>query len=198
MSRVSLLYVPTFISPGDEFVNPLFNTVVLVTGGIVLVKSRQLACLICCIAIAIHLCSTRARDNALSTASWRTAPVVTVKPDDVYEYLMLSLVRWVASAIVAAFAIRLIAHQLTLSTLASMLLQYQKWFIILPVCGTVFIRGWSEFYSFKDVSNDWGLIFHFTTAQLMDTTRVALQGMCGCNTVDTVTACVVYSIIFKQ
>ena len=163
--------------------NPVFNSVVLVTGGIILVKNRRLACLICCIAIAIHLCSTGARDNALSTASWRTAPATSITSDDVYQFLMLSLVRWVASTIVAALAVRLIVHQLTLSALRSMLLQYQKWFIILPVCGTVFFRGWSEFCSFKAFSNDWGLVFYFTMAQLMDAARAALQGI--------VTVCVV-------
>lgn len=178
LSCVSLFYVPIlFLPSGDDFVNPLFNSVVLIALGIVSVKSRQLACLISCIATVMLYYSTWARDHAFATASWRTAPAVSITPDDVYEFLMLSLVRWVASAIFAAFDMRWALSLLTTTTLKSTL--RQNWFPVLFFCVAVFSRGWSEFFSFKDVSNDWGLIFHFMMAQVMDTARAGLQGMCA-------------------
>ena len=175
-SCVSLLSLPIFLlPPGDNFVNPLFNSVVLIALGIVSVKSRPLACLICCIAMVTLLYSTWARNLTLSTAPWRTAPATSITPDDVYEFLMLSLVRWVASTIFAAFNVRWVWSLLKPTSLKSTLCQ--NWFPILFFCVAVFYRGWRELLSFKAVSNDWGLVFHFLMAQVMDTARAGLQGM---------------------
>jgi len=178
-----------FLLPtGDNFINPPFNSVVLIVLGIVSVKSRHLACLICCTAIVTLLYSTQARNLALSTAPWRTAPGSSITaPDDVYEFLKLSLVRWVASTIVAALNMRLVWSLLKPTTLKSTL--HQNWLPILFFCVAVFSCGWSELLSFKAVSNDSGLVFHFIMAQVTDTARAGLQGMCAVVTVCTLVQC---------
>ena len=166
--------VPTSL-PGDNFVSVQFNLVLLIVLGLASVRSRRLACLVCCIAILIHLCSIYKQNRILLNAAWKDAPARRVTQSDVYDYLVLELVRRVASLIYAIFVCksiaRILSHRLVVATVC------EKWLWVLPICAVVFLRAWRDFLTLRSITNDRGIYFYFISAQMMDAIRAAFQGI---------------------
>ena len=162
--------------PGDNFVSVPFNLVVLIALRLTLVRSRLFGCLICCLAIAIHVCSTINQRSVLANATWRDAPATeVVTQSDVYDYLVFGLVRWVASAMCDVFVCKSIVRILSLRAVVATICK--KWLVVLPICVAVFLRGWTDFTTLRPITNDWGIYFYFTSAQVMDGARAAFQGV---------------------
>ena len=160
--------------PGDNFVSLPFNLVVLIALGLISAHSRRFACLICFCAIFIHLRSTAEQKAVYSAATWKHLPAAKVTQSDVSDFLIFGLVRWISSFIFGASVCRVICRLVPNADVVAIV--RGTWFTTLLVCGAVLFRGGSEYDTLRLVTGDWGIYYHFWSAQVMESIRAAFQG----------------------
>lgn len=172
--RFSTMDAKLMQRPGDHFVSVPFNLVVLITLGLISVHNRRLGRIISFIAVATYLCSTVQQISVYSGATWREKPCSEVTQLDVTDFLILGLVRWISSLLFAAFVCKAVRRVLPASDVARIV--RSNWFIVLPICAAVVYRGASELATLLPVTGDWGIYYHFGSAQVMEGVRAAFQG----------------------
>lgn len=104
--------------------------------------------------------------------TWKMPPVDTTQESALFDSLATCLMQRVTMVILAGYVCRWSLKQLTASAIIQKL--NQEWFLILSICIFVFSLGSSPFES---ITHDWGVLFYFLSAQVMNSIRTAAQGM---------------------
>ena len=103
---------------------------------------------------------------------WNMPPVDTAEEPVDSDSLASCIMQWVTMVILSGFVCRWSLNQLTARSIIQTL--NHRWFLILSICISVSSLGSSPFQS---ITHDWGILFYFLSAQMMNIVRTAVQGM---------------------
>ena len=167
--------------PGDKFVSVPFNVVVLISWGLVSVRSRKLACFIAALALAVNLYITYQLTEVYAVATWRKIPAADVTQEDVTEFLILGLVRWISSLLYSASVCKLMVRFLPFADIFSKQLDVNELARIVYIALALFVAfrytpGGAELETLRTITRDWSIYWYYYISQLGDCLRAVLQG----------------------
>ena len=188
ITNLCVIIPPLDFLIGDYFVSPEFNIVFIIALAILLLstKKRYLGYLVDVFAAIYLLYGTYSRKEILRETGWGSDASVAKSPADqrtVYDFLVLSLVSWVASVMLEYRSVefllktglkRYCVNDLRKKDVGALLLSLVT---SANACYVMLSFSSDVHRSFENLTDDPWILFYFSLAALAKNLRVFFQGI---------------------